>query len=105
MLFSWLALKGHGRPEVERIEGLRIAGLYAARACMYPTLRRNTRVRRWGRRRRKVVRRYGQPLRIARKCARTTRKDLRRLRRRSVRGARSAAKSLAAPVLGGSNRK
>jgi glycosyltransferase involved in cell wall biosynthesis len=105
MLFDWLALKGRGRPEVDRIEGLRIAGLYARRACMYPTLRRNTQVRRWARRRRKTIRPYGRPLRTARKWAKTKRKDLRRLRRRSVRGARSAAKALAAPVLGASNRR
>jgi Glycosyl transferase family 2 len=105
MLSSWLALKGRGRPEVDRIEGLRIAGFYAGRACMYPTLRRNTQVRRWARHRRKAVRPYGQPLRTARRWARAKRKDLRRIRRRSVRGARSAAKSLAAPVLGASNRR
>jgi glycosyltransferase involved in cell wall biosynthesis len=112
-LFSWLVLKGRGRPEVDRIDGLAIAGLYAGRECMYPTLRRYTQFRRWARplrkwahRRRKAVRRrHGRPLRTARRWARTKRKDLRRLRRRGVRGARSAAKSLAASVLGASNRR
>jgi glycosyltransferase involved in cell wall biosynthesis len=99
MLFRWLVLQGRGRPEVDRAEGLRLVGLYLRRAAVYPTLRRNSQVRRWAHRRRKSVKRHSEPLRRARRWARAQRKSLRRRRRRGLAAGKSAARFIAAAVV------
>jgi glycosyltransferase involved in cell wall biosynthesis len=99
MLFRWLVLRGRGRPEVDRTKGLRLVGLYMRRAAVYPTLRRNSQVRRWAHRRRKSIKRHSEPLRRARKWARAQRKSLRRRRRHGLAAGKSAARFIAAAVV------
>jgi glycosyltransferase involved in cell wall biosynthesis len=105
-LFRWLVVEGRAQPQVGRLLGIRIFGVYLSRVFLYPSLRRRTRMREWAQRQQRKWRKRQHRwvkrhpgLRTTVTWVRSTRTGFRRIRRRALRRAKGALRSLAAPVV------
>jgi glycosyltransferase involved in cell wall biosynthesis len=93
-LLRWLVLQGAARPEIGRLRGFRLFGRYLRRACLYPTLRRETPARKWARRQGKRLRRSTLRDPVAERLG-PLRKRARRPARNGLRAARRILARLA----------